>query len=225
VARLDDYAQMARAALVLFEATGEARYLDDARRWVADADSLRDAAGGGYYQSPAGGAGTMPRLKIGVDEQMPSGNAMIADVLARLYYLTGEDRYRRRAEETIGLFFGGALEDPLAHGGMLTAADTLLDAIQVVIVGKRGEAATDELVAEVWRTSLPGRALEVIAPGDDLPAGHPARGKGQIDGVPTAYVCVGTFCSLPVTERPLLADALREIRVRRATTNAGTPRG
>ena len=47
---LDDYAAMARAALSLFEATGEPRYLDAARR--AGRDEAQDLFGdgdGGFY--------------------------------------------------------------------------------------------------------------------------------------------------------------------------------
>ena len=108
---------------------------------------------------------------------------------------------------------GAAHEDPLAYGGMPGAADTLLGAVQVVVVGKRGDRTTDALPQEVWRTSLPGRAVDAIAPGEALAESH--RGKGQIDGIPAAYVCIGTFCSLPVTGRSELAASLKEIRAMR----------
>ncbi len=78
----------------------------------------------------------------------------------------------------------------------------------------------DAALEEVWRTSLPGRAVEVIAPGEALPESHPAKGKGQIDGMPTAYVCIGSFCSLPVTGRSALAASLKEIRAMRAAPGA-----
>ncbi len=93
-------------------------------------------------------------------------------------------------------------------------------AVQVVVVGSRGDPATDALLEEVWRTSLPGRAVDVIAPGEALPESHPARGRGQIDGMATAYVCIGTFCSLPVTGRPGLAASLKAIRAIRVAPGA-----
>ena len=52
--------------------------------------------------------------------------------------------------------------------------------------------------------------LSVLAPGDALPVGHPAAGKGQHEGRATAYVCVGPVCSLPVTEPQALKSALDE---------------
>ena len=95
---------------------------------------------------------------------------------------------------------------------MLSAADTLAGALQIVIIGARGEARTDALLAEAWRTALPGRVLQVIAPGTVLPDGHPAQYKEQLDGMATAYVCVGTFCSLPQTEPADFTDTMRFVR-------------
>jgi len=219
-ALLDDYAQLARTGLALFEATGKPEYLSDARRWIAETDRFGDAGGAGYFQSATPSSGMMPRLKVGYDEQMPSANAILAGTMARLYYLVGEDRYRTAAERTLESFFGTAVEAPLAHGAILTAADSLIGAIQVVIVGHRDGRKTERLLDEVWRASLPGRVLQVIAPDTALPDGHPASGKGQIDGLATAYVCIGTFCSLPVTSADSLSRALREIRQRAAFPGA-----
>ena len=183
-AMLDDYVHMARAALTLFEITGDRRYLSLSAGWAAAMDAFHDEMGGGFFQA----------------------------ALARLYFVTGEDRYRARAEGTIRLYFGVATAAPLSHGAMLVAADTLMDAIQVVVVGRRHEAMTRRLLTEIWRTSLPGRVLQVIAPGDALPEGHPAFGKLQVDDLPTAYVCRGTFCSLPVTSPADLSATLKDIR-------------
>ena len=43
------------------------------------------------------------------------------------------------------------------------------------------------------------RAVQTIADAATLAADHPAHGKKAIGGLPTAYVCVGTVCSAPVT--------------------------
>ena len=62
----------------------------------------------------------------------------------------------------------------------------------------------------MFATSLPNRVLTQLAPGDALPLGHPAFGKGQQEEKATAYVCVGPVCSLPVTEPDALRVALGE---------------
>ena len=87
----------------------------------------------------------------------------------------------------------------------VNAAEFLVEALQVVIAGRRGDAATDALARQVLDLSLPNRILTIVDPDDPLPAGHPAAGKGRIDDKPTAYVCHGLTCGPPVTD----ADALR----------------
>ena len=96
---------------------------------------------------------------------------------------------------------------PLAT--LLNAFETLCAAVQVVIVGNRGTAATEALVRAAYGVSAPNRVLSVIDPDAALPDGHPAAGKGQQDGKPTAYVCIGTTCSLPLTEPGALARQIR----------------
>jgi uncharacterized protein YyaL (SSP411 family) len=75
-----------------------------------------------------------------------------------------------------------------------------MGAVQVAIIGKRGEAATDALIRAAYSVAAPNRVLLVAAPDATLPVGHPAIFKPQVEGKPTAYVCVGATCSLPVTD-------------------------
>jgi uncharacterized protein YyaL (SSP411 family) len=56
--------------------------------------------------------------------------------------------------------------------------------------------------------SLPNLILQQVGADAPLPQGHPARGKGMIDGRPTAYICEGPVCSAPVTDPAELASAL-----------------
>jgi uncharacterized protein YyaL (SSP411 family) len=207
-----DLALMGLAALTLHEVTGEPVYRKAALTHANLALEHWDENGSGFFQAAAGADPAIPDLKIGYDGQYPSGNAAMAELMGRLYYATGDAAWRDRAKRTLAAFAGAALEFPIDHGGLLSAADTLADAVQVVIVGKRGEAQTNALLREVWRTSLPGRVLQVIAPGAVLPDGHPAQYKEQVDGLATAYVCVGSFCSLPQTEPAEFAEAMKFVR-------------
>src|SRR3546814_4812560 len=86
----------------------------------------------------------------------------------------------------------------------------LSNAVQVVIVGDRSEAATGRLARAVLDRSLPDRLLRVLDAGATLPATHPAAGKTRIEGRPTAYVCRGMTCAAPVTD-PAALSALLEL--------------
>ncbi len=211
-ATTEDLALIGIAALTLYEVTGKPVYLETARAQAGLALHHWDDKTGGFYQVAADADPALPTLKIGYDGQYPSGNAAMAELMARLYYMTGDGAWRDRAKRTLAAFGADTLRRPIDHGAMLSAADTLAGAVQVVIVGARGRAGTDALLGEAWRTSLPGRVLQVIAPGAVLPDGHPARYKDQVDGKATAYVCVGAFCSLPQTEPAEFAKTMRFVR-------------
>ena len=155
---------------------------------------------------------TMARLKPVMDDPNASGNAKMAEVLALLYYLKGEAKHLDQARKTL-LAVGGVTKTPaLQMAGLFNAAETLDAALQIVLVGNRGDKATDALFGRVMGTSLPNRALEVIKAGTVLPEGHPARYKEQIDGKATAYVCRGAICSLPVTDTKDLTETLLLMR-------------
>ena len=67
---------------------------------------------------------------------------------------------------------------------------------------------TDAMLSEVWQAGRQDTVVSVITSGETLPDGHPATGKGQGDGLATAYVCEGPVCSLPVTAAEPLATLL-----------------
>jgi uncharacterized protein YyaL (SSP411 family) len=206
---LDDYANMARAALALHEVAGEAEFLADARRFVAilDADYW-DAAEGGYFYAPNGAETVIVRTKTAHDTATPAGNGTLVGVLARLHYLTGEAAYRARAEALLKAF-SGELEGNFAPvATLISNAELLMGGVQVAVIGRRGEADTDALVRAVFAIAARNRVLSVVAPDEALPAGHPALFKPQREGRATAYVCVGPSCSLPVTEAGALGAEL-----------------
>jgi uncharacterized protein YyaL (SSP411 family) len=208
-ATLDDYAAMCRAALVLSEATGEGAYLDQAETWVAAADRhFWDEARGGYFFTADDTGDLITRTKTALDAATPSGNAVMAGVLARLYHLSGKDAYRARGEAVIGAFSGELGAQVIPYASLLNGTDFLHRAVEVVIVGDRDAADTAGLLQAVFGVSLPNRVLSVIAPGAGLRKGHPAGGKGQVEGRASAYVCQGGTCSAPLTDPAALAEDL-----------------
>ena len=207
-AMLDDYANMSNAALALFEATGEPAYLARAEGWVDVLDAhYRDPDGGGYFFTADDTERLIVRTKAIHDNAVPAGNATLAGVLARLHYITGNDRHRRAAEALIGAFSGEIQRNFMPLATLLNSNELLLQGLQIVIVGRRDDDDTRALLRAVHGHSLPNRVLSVV-PDDGPPAGHPAHGKGRVDGRATAYVCRGPTCSLPMTDPDELARAL-----------------
>jgi len=48
--------------------------------------------------------------------------------------------------------------------------------------------------------SLPNKVVRLVAPDAQLPADHPAAGKGLVQGKPALYVCRNMTCEAPITD-------------------------
>jgi len=211
---VEDYAAMADAALALFQHTQNQAFLDHAVGWVRELDRDHwDAEDGGYFQTPDGADDILVRPKTAQDGPAPSGNGQMVGVLARLADLTGEARYRECADSLVRSFSGEVRKNPLSHTALL-AGLTLLDRpIQIVIIDEPSTAVSgasddNDLFQTALASAPSGATIQTIRADTALPPGHPAHGKGQIDGKPTAYVCEGQTCRLPITEAEALVAAL-----------------
>ena len=206
---VDDYAHLARAALLLFEATGDWAYLDHAEAWVATADShYWDTDSGAYFLAADDTHDLITRTKTVFDNAVPSGNGVMVEVLARLFYVRGDGAYRDRAEQLVRAFAGQPPEHMANSPTLLNGYELLEGARQIVVVGDPRADATAELTRAALAGGLANRVLVRLAPGADLPAAHAAAGKGLVDGKPAAYVCDGPTCALPVTDGASLRKAL-----------------
>lgn len=209
-AMLDDYANMARAALALCEHTGSERYLKYASAWVEVANAhYWDDEHGGYFYSADTATDLITRMRHCHDNAVPAGNATMAGVLTRLWLLTGAEAYRSRADAVFAGFAPELLRNFFPMTSYINQLEFMLRPIQVVIIGPRETPDTQALLRRLHETPLPDRLLQVVDPGTPLPATHPAAGKTQVDGQATAYVCIGPVCSRPVTDADGLSEALQ----------------
>ncbi len=210
-AMLDDYAQMARAALLLHEITGVTAYLAQAQRWVQTLDRFYwDDAAGGYFFTASDAGDLLVRTKSAFDQATPAGNAIMVEVLARLFYQTGDAAHRQRAE-TLMRAFAGAIERSFpSMAALLNAWDFLENALQVVLVGPPSDPATAALSATLANACLPDLVLTQVAPGPTLAAGHPAQAKiaATVTDRPAIFICRGPVCSPPLFHSTELRQAL-----------------
>jgi len=210
-ATLDDYANMIRAALTLHECTGDGAYLQQARDWTAALDAhYCDAAEGGYFFTADDASDLIVRAKNANDNAVPSGNGTMLANLARLYLLTGDDAYRQRGEQLRSAFAGELERNFFPLGTLLNSSELFDRAVQAVIAGAPGDAATEALADAAFAAGNPNLVLQYALPGGALPVSHPAHGKGMVGGKPAAYVCRAQTCSAPVTDPTALAAELRQ---------------
>ena len=113
-----DFAAMIRAALALYEATGEHDYLDQALAWQHALDrDYANAETGTYYLTAADAEGLVIRPASTADEATPNHNAVAAQNLVRLALLAGDDGWREKADRLIAAIAPLAARKSLhAHG-------------------------------------------------------------------------------------------------------------
>ncbi len=205
---LDDYANMARAGVALFETTGEARYLDEAQALIAVLDKhFADPESGGYFITADDAADLIVRNKHCHDNAVPSGNGTLVGVLARLWVLTGDPEWRARADKQVAAFAGELEGNFFPLMTLLNGYETLQGMVELVIVGDPGDPATEALRRAVYDKSLPNKIVRRLRPDTALPPTHPAAGKGLVGGKPALYVCRDMSCEAPVTDPAALSIA------------------
>lgn len=122
---LDDYAQLARGYLFLYDLTSEKSWLERALTLTEQLTLIfEDKEVGDFFGAEAGfGLG---RTKPRGDGDQPSPNAVALDLLARLSQRTPDPDFKRRAEALVAALSGFALNSPAAGGAIFQAADGFL---------------------------------------------------------------------------------------------------
>ncbi|MDX5366447.1 MAG: thioredoxin domain-containing protein, partial [Alphaproteobacteria bacterium] len=211
LAMADDLANMADAALALAEATGDETYVADAESLIGELDAwYADEANGGYFFTASDAPALIVRRRTVADDATPAANGTLPGVLTRLGLMTGKDTYLAKADELIRAFAGELQQNIFPLGSFIASLDTRLRPVQVVLIGSGEETAP--LARAAFSVSCPARVLMRVADGASLPASHPAHGKTALDGMPTAYVCAGETCSLPVTDADALVAEMKRAR-------------
>jgi uncharacterized protein YyaL (SSP411 family) len=120
---LDDYAFLVHGLLTLHDATGEKRWLDEAKALTETMIQFHgDKERGGFFYTSNDHEKLFARSKDQFDGAQPAGNSLAARNLVRLWQKTGEEGYRRQAEKTFQ-----ALAAPLKANpsGLPALADAL----------------------------------------------------------------------------------------------------
>ncbi len=181
-----DHGALVDAFTRLAEATGQARWLAEARS-VADAllDLFWDDDRGGVFTTGHDAEALIARPKDLMDNATPGANGLAAVGLLRLAALTDDQRYRTAGEAIVRLLAPLAVQHPTAFGHVLAAVELVArGTTEVVIVGDR-----PDLVAAVHARYLPNAVLAWGEPYDSPLWEGRAESK--------AYVCHHYACQLP----------------------------
>jgi len=210
----EDCAFLVQAWLDLYGATFDTRWLGRAEGLQEVMDALFwDPAKGGYFNSAAGAADVVVRLKEDYDGAEPAATSVAALNLFRLSSFTGDDLLRERGRRAIAAFRGRWEEAPHALPQLLCAFESALEPPRhVVLTGDPRSGEFAELAAVVRGRLGPRRTLIALdAPG--ARAWFSARSPwlatmGGKDKAPTAYVCEEFVCRAPARTPGDLRKAL-----------------
>jgi len=204
-----DFAAMIRAALALYEATGERAYLERALAWQAAFDAhYADPDSGGYYLSADDAGDLLLRPHSTADDATPNPNAVAAQNLLRLAVFTGDDAWRAKADRLIENILSAAERNLFGHMALLNALDLRLRGAEIVVSGLEAERFAQGALKLPFLDRIVLRARSTT----DLPASHPAQQKLATVAGSAAFVCVGERCSLPVTQPEHIAAAVTALR-------------
>jgi uncharacterized protein YyaL (SSP411 family) len=208
---LEDAAWLAAALLDAFEATAHRWYLDQACMVTEGLlSNFWDEAEGACFFTSHDHEQLLQRMKTGTDSAVPSGNAIAASVLLRLFSFTGEERYYDRAGRILSVFQTVMAQNPYSSAALLCALEWWLEGpTEIVIVGPREHSLTQAMLTTVQQRYIPNRILLAVEKAESETGELPlAKGKAPLDGRPTAYVCRRETCAPPVTDPEQLEGTL-----------------
>lgn len=190
---LDDYAQLAMAALLLYRATLEDRWLT----WAVHLSRMilerfEDKENGGFYMTPHGGEKAIARPKEVYDASGISGNAAALSVFVTLSMLDVGEGWADAAARQMSFLSGFIASDPLHHMSSLLYAMPLL--YPVTLLDAQADTAENQKLLDALRGQYtPFLYVKAIPPGL----------HGNL-----WCLCKGTTCLAPFQEMEALLAAL-----------------
>ncbi len=162
---LTDQFWMAKTLIDTASHTGDNQYLEVARDIVEVMIDKQKSEHGGFYdiqRDPAAQGGLRRQNKSILQ------NAVIGELLTRLAYLTGEERYREIAGETLRSFARDYKQYGYFTSGYARAVDIFLHPpVYIQIVGSLQDPALQALHQHASKIYLPAKIVQVLDPERD----------------------------------------------------------
>jgi uncharacterized protein YyaL (SSP411 family) len=206
---IEDYANLADGLIALYRASGEVKYLLDAKRLADEMiTGFWDEEVGGFFFTSNNHEELIVRNKDFYDNATPSGNSAAADVLLRLARYFGDERYERFGTTVLRLVASQIPRYPQGFGRALSAAEfQLAPAREIVVVGEAGNDLERKVLSNYEPLLVFASSRDPEGDGRHLPL---VAERTLVDGRPAAYVCEDFVCRRPVTEIADLQEVINE---------------
>ena len=210
-AYLCDHAQLAVACLDLYETTYDPAWFRKAVELSDEINRLFRNEDGPYYDTGIDGEVLLTRNAEAYDGVEPSGNSSLAQAFLRLRAYGLAPQYYEDAQRIFRSFAPHLEQAGVSFSAMLCGLHfSLTSAKEVVISGRRGEAETELLLAELRCEYHPNIVVSFVENGKNpetekiIPL---ASGRAMVNDSATAYVCQNQTCQIPVHS----VDELRQL--------------
>jgi len=210
-AYLCDHAQLAVACLDLYETTYDPAWFRKAVELSDEINRLFRNTDGPYYDTGIDGEVLLTRNAEAYDGVEPSGNSSLAQAFLRLRAYGLAPQYYEDAQRIFRSFAPHLEQAGVSFSAMLCGLHfSLSSAKEVVISGRRGEAETELLLAELRCEYHPNIVVSFVENGKNpetekiIPL---ASGRAMVNDSATAYVCQNKTCQIPVHS----VDELRQL--------------
>ena len=210
---LDDYAFLIAGLLDLYAADFDPQRIELAFALAGKMRELfEDPVDGAFFTTAAGDPSLVLRMKDDYDGAEPSGNSIALLDFERLAHLSDRAEFRQTAERALRALGPKMASQSVAVPQMLVAFDYSIAARrEVVIASGRREAGP---FLDHLRTRFLPHTIVLLVDSDDtrrklqliFPAVADMR---ELNGKPTAYVCQGYVCQLPVNEVSKFVELLQ----------------
>ena len=202
---LEDVAALLTAYLDLYRAGAGDPWLGEAIRTAEDLIArFWDRDGGEFFLSPEDGETLVRRPRPEGDGATPDAGALAGLGLVRAASLTGRDDWSECVKRFLRAQAWPLERAPEAFPTAARLAALFERGLQVaVILGHPEDPRRAALALRARRALAPEDAVVLVAPGQAHPAGLSPTwlaGREAVGGRPTAYLCRGSSCSLPITD-------------------------
>lgn len=210
---LDDYAFMIRGLLALFEAGEGSSYLELSIRLAIAAKRKFKAEEGAFFQSSSDEEHLLIRKCQYADGAEPSGNAVHAENLLRLYAITGNQEFRDEAEDILksvkkflDLYSAGYFYHTM---NLLRYYDQHSPLICVALGDDPAEI--ERLKREIFSHYMPNASIVWCKKDDALlktlvPISESAE---PLNGKTTLYLCNHNSCKPPISGIDKMVEAIK----------------
>ncbi len=190
----DDYASFALGLYTLFQVTGEVEWFREAQTLVTDLVRLFVDPRGGFFTTGEDAESLVTRPKDIMDNPLPSGNSLAAEVLLVDSLYTGNGIHRQLAEDAVRAAGQMAERYPSAVGHLLSVIHMLeAPPKELAVTGPEAK----RLATVLWEGFLPHVVLAVDEDGAASAEVPLLRGRYET-GKTQAFLCENFVCRRPV---------------------------